>query len=177
MCTNLEDSRAVLMCNAGCLVRWTTLIGPRLALWRRICLQAGVTLTWHADEEYDELPNQSRVFVRGLKSQDQTLRYSKFRGLTLSRASFPNNSNPHRRCIPLSVYDNAHNLSPEVIPALEYLYPPDHPQHRTLIRGEHGMNVIGEPAYKGAFVRQLHEGRTEQARVLTAFRNAERVPR
>jgi len=25
------------------------------------------------------------VFVRGLKSQDQTLRYSKFRGLTLAR--------------------------------------------------------------------------------------------
>ena len=33
----------------------------------------------------DELVNGSRVYIRGLKTQDQTNRYSKFRGLTLSR--------------------------------------------------------------------------------------------
>ena len=71
------------------------------------------------------------------------------------------NKDVHRRYIPLSVYDNNHNLSPEVIPALCRLYPPEHPQHRTLILGLRGMNVTGEPVYKGAFVRQLHEGIAE----------------
>ena len=144
--------------------------------------------------------------MRGLKSQDQTLRYSKFRGLTLARVytdqteevpqdiylelaarlsqpgyphqitispqavndthwiahEFPtDNRNPHRKYIPLSVYDNAHNLAEGVIPALERLYPPEHPQHRTLILGKRGMNVIGVPVYKGSFVRAIHEGPAE----------------
>jgi hypothetical protein len=54
--------------------------GLILPSWRAICEAAGAVLTWHADEEFDELANGSRVYVRGLKSQDQTLRYSKFRG-------------------------------------------------------------------------------------------------
>lgn len=190
------------------LARWTDtgVYGLMLPLWRRICQQAGVRLKWHPDEEYDELRNGSRVFVRGLKSQDQTLRYSKFRGLTLARVyvdqaeeiphdiylelaarlsqpgfqhqitispqsvdvnhwiarEFPvEATDPNRRYIPLSVHDNAHNLSPEVIPNLIRLYPPEHPQHRTLILGQRGMNVIGEPVYKGAFVRAIHEAAAE----------------
>lgn len=190
------------------LCRWTDrgVDGLLRPLWRRICDQAGVRLTWHPDEEYDELPNGSLVFFRGLKSQDATLRYSKFRGLTLARVyadqaeeiphdvylelagrlsqpGFPHqitispqsvaedhwiakefpadNTRPGRRYIPLSVYDNAHNLAAEVIPNLERLYPPEHPQHRTLILGMRGMNVIGEPVYKGAFVRRIHEGPAE----------------
>jgi hypothetical protein len=69
------------------LARWTDsgVYGLVLPLWRHICEQAGARLKWHADEEYDELENTSRVYVRGLKAQDQTLRYSKFRGLTLAR--------------------------------------------------------------------------------------------
>lgn len=194
------------------LARWTDtgVYGLVLPLWRAICEQAGVRLRWHADEEYDELPNSSRVYVRGLKSQDQTLRYSKFRGLTLARVyvdqaeELPHDvylelagrlsqpGYPHqitispqsveedhwiarefpvslvsaqqgqpRRLFQLSVYDNAHNLAPEVIPALKRLYPPEHPKHRTLILGQRGMNVIGEPVYKGAFVRELHVGTAE----------------
>jgi hypothetical protein len=190
------------------LARWTDsgVYGLVLPLWRRICLDTGTRLHWHGDEEFDELDNGSRVYVRGLKAQDQTLRYSKFRGLTLARVyvdqaeeiphdiylelaarlsqpGFPHqitispqsvsdthwiaqefparNTNPHRAYIPLSVYDNAHNLDAEVIPNLERLYPPEHPQHRPLILGKRGMNVIGEPVYKGAFVRALHEGLAE----------------
>ncbi len=191
------------------LARWTDsgVYGLLLPLWRQICEQMGARLTWHGDEEYDELANGSKVFVRGLKAQDQTLRYSKFRGLTLARVyvdqaeeiphdiylelaarlsqpgyphqitispqsvsqdnwiarEFPaNNPDPaHRRYIPLSVHDNAHNLSPEVIPNLERLYPPEHPQHRTLILGLRGMNVVGEPVYKSAFKRAMHEGLAE----------------
>lgn len=189
----------------GLLARWTDtgVYGLVVPLWREICEQAGQPLKWHPDEEYDELQNGSRMYVRGLKSQDQTLRYSKFRGLTLARVYVdqaeelphdvylelagrlsqpefphqitispqsvdedhwiakefpPDNTSPHRKYIPLSIYDNAHNLATEVIPALERLYPREHPKHRTLILGQRGMNVIGEPVYKGAFVRQLHEG-------------------
>ena len=191
------------------LARWTDsgVYGLLLPLWRTICERAGIRLKWHAEEAYDEMPNGSRAYIRGLKAQDQTLRYSKFRGLTLARVyvdqaeelvhdvylelaarlsqpGFPHqitispqsvnenhwiarefpahNPDPvHRRYIPLSVHDNAHNLSPEVIPNLERLYPPAHPQHRTLILGLRGMNVIGEPVYKGAFNRAIHEGKAE----------------
>ena len=144
----------------------------------------------------------SRAYVRGLKSQDQTLRYSKFRGLTLSRAYIDQaeevpedvylevtgrlsqsghphqmtispqsveqghwiarrftekNNTPDRRYIPLSVHDNAHNLPSGYIQRLISIYPPEHPKHRTLILGKRGMNVTGEPVYKGAFTRTLHE--------------------
>lgn len=197
------------------ICRWTDsgvdgLVKP---LWRDICAKAGIRLDWHSDEAYDELRDYgSRVFFRGLKTQDQTQRYSKLRGLTLARVyadqaeeipqdiylelaarlsqkdfphqitispqsvavdhwiakEFPadNSKAPERRYIPLSVYDNAHNLSPEVIPNLERLYPVGHPQHGPLILGRRGMNVIGEPVYRGAFQRQLHEGRAEFDRSL-----------
>lgn len=188
----------------GMLARWTDegVWGLLVPLWREMCERAGVRLTWHADEGYDELPNGSRVYIRGLKAADKILRYSKFRGLTLARAYIdqaeeipkdvylelaarlsqkgyphqitispqaveethwiaqefpPDNSKPERRYIALSVHDNAHNLDDAVIPALVRLYPPEHPKHKTLVRGERGMNVTGEPVYKGAFVRPIHE--------------------
>lgn len=187
------------------IARWTddATHGILKPAWRAMCDRAGVKLDWNGEEQYDELANGSRVFIRGLKTQDQTNRYAKFRGLTLadvyvdqaeelphdiylelaarlSQKGFPHqitispnaieedhwiakefpedNRNPHRTYIPLSVHDNAHNLSPEVIPSLERLYTPDHPKHRTMVLGRRGMNVTGEPVYKGAFVRSLHEG-------------------
>jgi hypothetical protein len=189
------------------LARWTDeavhgLIAP---LWVKICDLAGDRQTWNSKESCFDWPNGSRVYIRGLKSQDQTLRYSKFRGLTLARIyidqaeelprdiylelagrlsapGFPHqitispqaiedthwiaqefpvtNTDPHRCYFPLSIYDNAHNLDASVIPALERLYPPSHPKHRTLIQGTRGMNVTGDPVYKGAFVRAIHEADT-----------------
>ncbi len=187
------------------IARWTDdgLFGLVAPLWRRICADANVKLDWHSDEKYDELENGSRVYLRGLKSQDQTLRYSKFRGLTLARVyidqaeevpedvylevtgrlsqqnypyqmtispqsveqghwidrRFPtdNRYRPKRLYVPLSVHDNAHNLTPDYIANLITVYPPEHPKHKTLILGQRGMNVTGEPVYKGAFVRTLHE--------------------
>lgn len=53
--------------------------------WREICEQAGVKVEWNAQESYDELPNGSRIYVTGLKTQDLYSRYAKFRGLTLAR--------------------------------------------------------------------------------------------
>ena len=187
------------------LSRWTddATHGLLKPVWRALCLQAGVKLTWNGEEQYDELPNGSRVYIRGLKTQDQTNRYAKFRGLTLadvyvdqaeeipqdiyeelaarlSQKGFPHqitispqavevghwidrmfpakNPDPNRVYIPLSVHDNAHNLDESVIPALERIYPPSHPKYKTLILGQRGMNVVGDPVYGGAFVRGLHEG-------------------
>lgn len=186
------------------IARWTddathSILKPA---WRAMCDRAGERLEWHAEEQYDALSNGSRVYIRGLKTQDATNRYSKFRGLTLARIyvdqaeempqdiylelaarlsqpgypqqitispnavdedhwiarEFPaDNSKPDRAYITLSVYDNAHNLAPQVIPALERLYPPEHPKHRTMVLGKRGMNVTGEPVYKGAFLRAAHE--------------------
>jgi hypothetical protein len=53
-------------------------------LWRSICLRAGVRLAWNSEEGYDELDNGSRVYITGLKTQDQTNPFRKFRGLTLA---------------------------------------------------------------------------------------------
>jgi hypothetical protein len=53
-------------------------------IWRTICDKAGVHLTWNSEEGYDELDNGSRVYITGLKTQDQTNPYRKFRGLTLA---------------------------------------------------------------------------------------------
>ena len=36
-------------------------------------------------------------------------------------------------------------------------YPESHAKYRSVIMGKRGMNVMGEPVYKGAFVRTVHE--------------------
>src|SRR3990167_3545466 len=52
--------------------------------WRDICYAAGVEVAWNPDAMYDLLPNGSRVYLFGLKAQDQVTRYAKLRGLTLA---------------------------------------------------------------------------------------------
>lgn len=64
---------------------------------------------------------------------------------------------PNRKLIQLSIFDNAHNLPAGTVEANLRLYPPEHPKHRTMILGQRGMNVTGEPVYGGVFVRSLHE--------------------
>jgi hypothetical protein len=59
------------------LVRWTDAMCDGLIkpLFRSICTQAGVQLEWHGEDgAYDQMPNGSRVYYRGLKTQDQTQR-------------------------------------------------------------------------------------------------------
>src|SRR5262245_61427526 len=160
------------------LARWTedatqSILKP---IWRGILEQAGIRAQWNPLEHYDQFPNGSRAYIRGLKAQDQQTRYGKFRGLTLARAyidqaeelprdiyhelkarlsqrgyphtititpqavsdqewiakEFPeDNTIPHRRYIPLSVYNNAHNLDTETIRNLEETYPVGHPKRAT----------------------------------------------
>lgn len=70
------------------LCRWTddATLGLLRPVWRYVLDLAGERVTWNGVESYDEFPNGSRAYIRGLKAAEQTSRYSKFRGLTLSRA-------------------------------------------------------------------------------------------
>ena len=74
---------------------------------------------------------------------------------------FPaDNRFPNRRYYSVSIHDNAHNLPPALMAAALAAYPPEHAKHRSVILGLRGMNVTGEPVYKGAFVRAIHEVET-----------------
>lgn len=64
--------------------------------------------------------------------------------------------NPDRKYYAISLYDNAHNLPPETIRALEAAYPPDHAKYRSVIMGKRGLNVIGTPVYEKLFGRRTH---------------------
>ena len=69
------------------LCRWTedaldTQLKPA---WRAYLSQCHIPFTWNAQEQYDQLPNGSIVYLRGLKSSDDSRRYGKIRGLTLAR--------------------------------------------------------------------------------------------
>jgi hypothetical protein len=71
---------------------------------------------------------------------------------------FPvDNPNPRRKYYAVSIHDNAHNLPPDLLQAALEAYPATHAKHRSVILGQRGMNVSGEPVYQGAFVRALHE--------------------
>lgn len=70
---------------------------------------------------------------------------------------FPvNNSIKGRRYFRLSLRDNAHNLPADFIEQQERIYPPEHPKHKTMILGERGFAVSGEPIYDELFDRKLH---------------------
>jgi hypothetical protein len=71
------------------------------------------------------------------------------------------NTLPGRRYYSVSLFDNAHNLPPATVAALVTAFPPEHAKHRSVILGKRGMNVTGDPVYKGAFVRASHEGVAE----------------
>lgn len=67
--------------------RWTqdALDAQIKPLWRQVAAQRGLTLQWHAEEQYDEVVGTgSRVYLRALHASEDTQRYSKLAGLTLS---------------------------------------------------------------------------------------------
>lgn len=66
--------------------RWTddavnSTVKPLLML---ILRQIRAAFTWHPDEHRLELPNGSWIYIRGLRASEDTNRFGKFRGLTLS---------------------------------------------------------------------------------------------
>jgi len=167
-----------------------------------ICQQAGSIPRWDAKELAYVFPNTSKCYAYGLKSPDALSRYSKMRGMGVSRIyndqteelpedfslelrlrlrqpgfphqltfspnppnvthwlakQFPEDNHlPNRKYYAISIHDNAHNLPLELLNAALMAYPVDHAKHRSVILGKRGMNVTGEPVYKGAFVRAIHE--------------------
>lgn len=52
--------------------------------WREMLRRAGIVPQWDPAALCDLLPNGSRVYIFGLKAQDQVSRYSKLRGITLA---------------------------------------------------------------------------------------------
>lgn len=170
--------------------------------FEQVCQQAGCIPAWNAKELCYDFPNGSKAYAYGLKSPDALSRYSKMRGMGVSRIyndqteelpedfslelrlrlrqpGFPHqltfspnppnvthwlaqqfptdNKNPNRKYYAISIYDNAHNLPPELLRAALDAYPESHAKHRSVILGKRGMNVAGDPVYRGAFVRALHE--------------------
>jgi hypothetical protein len=61
-----------------------------------------------------------------------------------------------RKYIALSLFDNAHNLPPDMIETMLTAYPPEHPKHQTVILGRRGLNVIGDAVYENYFERARH---------------------
>jgi hypothetical protein len=68
------------------LGRWTQdgLDGQLKPQWRHHAETIGLTPTWNAAEEYDDIGNGSRVYLRGIKSSDDSKRYQRIRGFTLA---------------------------------------------------------------------------------------------
>jgi hypothetical protein len=70
---------------------------------------------------------------------------------------FPtNNSIKGRKYFRLSLRDNAHNLPADFIEQQEQTYPREHPKHRTMILGERGFAVTGDPVYAEIFEHKAH---------------------
>lgn len=66
--------------------RWTqdNLDAQVKPLWRATARQFGLAPKWNPHEEFDELDNGSRIYLRALKSSEDAARYSKLAGLTLA---------------------------------------------------------------------------------------------
>ena len=61
-----------------------------------------------------------------------------------------------RKYYSLSIWDNEHNLPDGFIDNALINYPPTHPKHQTVILGQRGPNIIGDPIYENLFDRDLH---------------------
>ena len=60
-----------------------------------------------------------------------------------------------RRVFSLSIYDNPY-LPQESIDTLIRTYPPDHPQHATMVLGQRGPHVHGTAIFKGLYLKDRH---------------------
>lgn len=208
-----KSTAAALKCWLRCLTeaginilasRWKQqdVDGQLRGLWRQVgeWFPPECHPSWNAQEECYEFPEidgkVSRLYMRSLKSSEETGRYSKFRGLTLAEiwleqaeeiphdiytelkgrlsqpgyakqilltpnpvdddhwiaTEFPADTNKSNHAyITSDVYSNRAILGDEVIAGFEEDFPPGHPKRQTLILGQRGVNVIGQPVYHGYF--------------------------
>lgn len=61
-----------------------------------------------------------------------------------------------RKYFRVSLYANAHNLPADFIAQQEATYPPEHPKFKTMILGERGLAVTGDPIFETLFVHKTH---------------------
>jgi hypothetical protein len=68
------------------LSRWSddNLQAQLVPQWRGMCRKVGASPEWNAKEEAEEFSNGSIVYLRSLKSSDDSQRFSKLAGLTIS---------------------------------------------------------------------------------------------
>lgn len=66
------------------------------------------------------------------------------------------NKYPNRKLYQLTLFDNRHVLPEGFIENALVEYPPEHPKHQTVILGQRGLNVIGDPVFENLFDSKLH---------------------
>ena len=60
-----------------------------------------------------------------------------------------------RKLYSLSIFDNKH-LPHESVESLLRQYPEGHPKHLTMVMGQRGPNITGDPIYEGIYRKDLH---------------------
>jgi len=129
---------------------------------RRYSKFRGLTLARAYVDQAEELPEdvyrelKGRLSQRGFPRQIVISPNAVGNDHWIAKEFPPDNHLPNRKYIPLSVYDNAHNLDAEYLTELENTYPEGHPKRRTMILGLRGLNVIGTPVYRDYFSKHLH---------------------
>lgn len=63
-----------------------------------------------------------------------------------------------RKVFSFSIFDNYH-LPQESRESLLRQYPPDHPKNLTMIMGQRGPSVVGDPVFEGVYNKELHHGK------------------
>lgn len=82
----------------------------------------------------------------------------------LARQFATDNHVKGRKYYALSIFENAHNLPEGFIDNALITYPVEHPKHQTVILGQRGPNIIGDPIYENLFDRDAHVKPITQSR-------------
>lgn len=122
-------------------------------VWEKLCFDAGVPITWRPDGKYYELANGSKVYCFGLKAQDLTLRYSKFRGITLACIY-----NDQTEELPYDVYEElSGRLSQPGYPQQIILTPnPTDDNHWLATRFPENNRMVGHRYYRVSLYDNAH---------------------
>jgi hypothetical protein len=149
---------------------------------RRYSKFRGLTLARAYIDQAEELPEDVFRELKGRLSQRHFPRQIVISPNAVGNdhwiaKEFPaDNHLPGRKYIPLSVYDNSHNLDPAYLSELEATYPEGHPKRRTLILGMRGLNVIGRRSIATTETPRAADSRSDSAALRSdRFRQAASV--
>lgn len=134
---------------------------------------AGLTLAVVVIDQPEEVPEWMYFYLKGRLSQPG---YPKQMILLPNPPEFGhwlvrefpiNNSRLDHEYIFTTTYDNAVNLDPAYIKALEESYPIGHPMRKSLLEGQRGMTLRGEAVYGKVFKPKIHIAEIEPIKDLT----------